>query len=290
MIKEAQIGGYRWSSDLPQFHCELCQLIYQLGHCVSNATLAAALHRFHGLDVKPAMVRNYRMKHNLPYNCKDKGKKRGDWQKITAVIDDQGQIRPLARAEVEAGLLVDVAAVRGGKQYSDAFRKKIVYKVVKENMSVKAVCERYDVDDKIVYNWIRQYKKAGRVTRKKRAKNQLKFVLSDYPVLEAARSYSELNCYALKMWLKKNYQLNCSVKRLQEYLLTHHVKRPHGSKKSGEKILSSTAPEHYIIAESAKNDDQETVIPLSWLTRLKWSSDEIPWRAKAKLVKEMISY
>ena len=290
VIKEAKIGGFRWSTDLPQFHCEICQLIDQLGHCVSNPSLAAALYQFHGLDVKPETLRLYRIKHDLPHNCKDKGKKGGDWKKITAVIDNNGQIRPSARAEVEAGLLINVPAAQGGKQYSNAFRKKMVYKIVKEGLSVKEVCQRYDVDDKIVYYWIGQYKKAGRLTRKKRAKNQLKFFLSDYPVLEAARSFPELTCYALKLWLQENHQLNCSVKRIQEYLLSHHVKRPHGSKKSALKALSTAAPDHYIISEYTKGDDQDTPMSSAWLTRLKWLNDDIPWRVKAKLMKEMISY
>ena len=199
VIKEAQIGGYRWSTDLPQFHCEICLLIARLGHCVSNRKLAAALLRFYGLEVKPETLRLYRLKHDLPHNCKDKGKKGGNWKHITAVIDNQGQIRPAARAAVEAELLVDDAMVQDGKQYSNSFRKMIVYKVVKAGLSVKQVCVRYDVDAKIVYYWIGQYKKTGRLTRKKRAKNRLKFFLSDYPVLEAARSFPELTCYALKL-------------------------------------------------------------------------------------------
>ena len=290
VLKVAQIGGYRWSSDLPQFHCEICQLIYRLGHCVSNPELADALHRYYDIDVKPETLRLYRLKHNLPHNCKDKDKKGGDWSKIKAVIDDNGQIRPSARAEVEAGLLDHVPVTRGGKQYSDTFRKKIVYKIFKEGLSVKEVCERYDVSDKIVYYWVGQYKKEGRLTRKKRAKNRPKFLLSEYPLVAVARSYPELNCYALKLWLQKNHKLNCSVKRIQEYLLTHHIKRPHGSKKSGLKALSTAAPDHYIIAEYAKHDEPDDTVSSSWMTRLKLLDDGIPFRVKAKLMKEVISY
>ena len=290
VIKEARIGGYRWSRELEKFHCEICQLIAQFGHCVSNRKLAAALLRFHGLEVRPETLRLYRIKHNLPYNCKDKGKKGGNWKHITAVIDNQGQIRPAARAAIEAGLLANVGVVQDGKQYPNAFRKKIVYKVVKENLSVKEVCVRYDVDAKTVYYWIGQYKKTGRLTRKKRAKNQLTFFLPDYPVLEAARSYPELTCYALKLWLQQHHQLNCSVKRIQEYLLTHHISRPLGDKKSAQKALSTAAPDHYIISEYAKQEAQEESKSSSWLTQLKWLNDDIPWRVKVKLMKAMLSY
>ena len=290
VIKEAQIGGFRWSSELPQFHCEICQLIYQLGHCISNPKLAEALNQHYSIDVKPETVRQYRLKHDLPHNCKDKGKKSGDWAKIEAVIDENGQIRPSARAQVEAGLVVKDTAEQAGKHYSNRFRTKMVYKVVKDGMSVKAVSKKYDVDGKTIYYWVGQYKKEGRLTRKKRAKNRVKFVLSDYPLLEAARSYPELHCYALKIWLENNHQLNCSVKRIQDYLLSHHIKRPLGDKKSAQKILSSAAPEHYIIAECAKNDASDVPMSSSWKVRLKWLKDGIPWRVKAKLVTEVISY
>ena len=68
-------------------------------------------------------------------------------------------------------VLVNVPATKGSKQYLNAFCNKVVYRAVKE------VCERYDVDVEIVYYWIGQYKKEGRLTGEQRVKNQLKYLL-----------------------------------------------------------------------------------------------------------------
>ena len=90
--------------------------------------------------------------------------------------------------------------------------------------------------------------------------------------------------------MQQHHQLNCSVKRIQEYLLTHHFKRPIGDKKSAQTVLSTAASDHYIISEYANQEAQETSESSSWLTQVKWLNDDIPWRVKVKLMKAILSY
>ena len=290
VIGEAQIGGFRWSLGFEAIHCEICQLIFQLGHQVSNPKLATAVNERYSIDASTEAMRSYRIKHNLPRNCKDKGKQGGDWAKVTEVIDENGEIRPTARADFEAKLLTTASDDRDGKHYSAVFRKKVVYKVINGELSVKEACEKFDLYDKTLYYWISLYKKEGRLTRKKRAKNRLTFDLADYPILAMARSYPELSCYALKIWLMENNQLNCSVKRIQEHLTSHHVKRPLGTKPLAEKQLASIAKELYSVEELAKVEQPIDVELSSQDHPLMQLNDDLPLRVKALLVKEVIKY
>ena len=289
VIGEAQIGGYRWSKGLEAIHCELCQLIFQHGHTVSNPILAQAINELYSIDVSAEVVRQYRIKYNLPYNRKDKGKKGGDWAKITEVIDDNGQIRPLARARVESELLLHLPEVRGKKHYPSAIRRTVVYKI-KNGMSVKEASETFDVNIKIIYKWLKLYDTEGRLTRKKRAKNRVFFDLADYPVLAMARSYPELSCNALKLWLLQNHQLKCSVQQIKDHLTKHHVNRPIGTKKSAEKLFASVTPDHYTLTTFAELESQADAESSSLVARLKRSEDGLPWRLKFKLMKETTNY
>ena len=255
-LQPVQIGGARYSAELATYHCEICWIIFHDGWCVSHRQVANKLKSRYNLDVSHELVRHYRKLHQLPHKRVDPIQKVGKWSNITKVIDDNGEIRPSARQQVEAGLLQRTAVVAARKQYSSEHRAKVMHDIVKNGMKVKDAAKKHNVDVKIIYVWKKIYQTEGRLRRKKRAENYATVDLSQYPLLVTAKVNPNMTYKELKTWLWQEHGVQCSIGKIRRYLLKHQVTRTDRRKKSTAKFPVSTRLKPRLNAAS----DQESAL------------------------------
>ena len=283
-LNPVQIGGPRYSADLETYHCEICLLIYELGWCVSHRQLADELKSRFNIDVSHELLRNYRKTHQLPHKRVNPIQKVGKWSNITKVIDDNGEIRPVARLQVESGLLQRTAGDQGGKQYSPQQRTNVMHDIVKKGMTVKDAAKKHDVNEKAIYVWNKTYQTTGRLQRKKRAENYSTVDLSQYPVLVTAKNNPSMTYQELQAWLLQEHKVQCSVGKIRRYLLKHGIPR---QLKRQQPPLTFPAPIVFKpkLNRGTSRDRANVVVhdPLN-------ISKQIPSRVLNQLLHEMISY